>query len=804
MVLTGTKENVSGNLGQSKSFKMEMNGAAIQILTDKLYKYPIRAIVRELAANAIDAHRVSKIPLDTWEITLPSSLNPTFAIEDHGVGMNDSEIDEVYTTFFKSTKSSSNDQTGMFGLGSKTPFAYSKQFIVESSKDGFKNIYSMHAEDGELKVTKVNPEPIPTDKTGTKVSFAVKSQDFDEFYDAMIYSSAVWPGIPKINGASEFYSYLKDRFYRAEESAEQILKNTNEVYSKMEIVPSSDEKVFKKLGNENFSLEMGNVLYYVSTNELDMDYIFKSPKSQYIIHANIGDVSITPNREDLQYDEKTKEFLKKAIKSLIVKNHKFSFKDIDSSEFATLMKLSESEITPEALVSLKSLIKEYKDITSKIEKIGSKVEKKNIFAIRSYPLRNSSKNLTSAWRPLSVIIDSSENPGKSLLENFVASSEKLKIIELKESEFNRYKITDGALTGFFNSRVNRMNRDLFADFNKIDKENESEIKSYSNEIYVTPLYVFCKENTADDVKKLYPAFSKAEVIKDFSKLPNSFDYGKVVETKEKIDTNERICLDIYDGTTRTTHSSFNGLRQNYSDNKIILATKPGSCYDFIDFKKYISSKDALDKYPVTSIRSYEIDDLMRQVNDELSEKVIVVAGRPSDFKKMKLFDAPELSFLNEVKPIKEIMTEMADKLAEKNIIELEKLPVNVKSQRAFTEDFIRAAKGFLPTSSEFLNYMEDTLNQTTSPAALKARSNCLNKAMRNRKYQSESMKLRADIYDSDKSNVDLTKDILEKIKSYPLGKTFVNKYFSCYYSDAYWMSDTPFGDFFEIVKLTEK
>ena len=64
MVLNGVKENVSGNLGESTSFTIEANEAAFQILTDKLYKYPVRAIVRELAANAIDANRVSKSKLN--------------------------------------------------------------------------------------------------------------------------------------------------------------------------------------------------------------------------------------------------------------------------------------------------------------------------------------------------------------------------------------------------------------------------------------------------------------------------------------------------------------------------------------------------------------------------------------------------------------------------------------------------------------------------------------------------------------------------------------------------------------------
>ena len=304
MVLNEIKENVSGNLGESTSFTIEANEAAFQILTDKLYKYRIRAIVRELAANAIDANRVLKTNLNNWEITLPNSINPTFAIEDFGIGMTDKEIKEVYTTFFKSTKSSSNDQTGMFGLGSKTPFAYTKQFIVESSKDGFKNIYSMHSENGKPEVIKVNPEPIPTNKTGTKVSFAVNNGDFREFYDAMIYSSAVWPGLPKINGASEFYSYLKNKKWDSDAEPEVILENTNKIYSSMEKIPATND--FIKVGNDKFYLEMGNVLYYVSLEQLDYNPIFSNVLGSYIIHAPIGAVSITPNREDLQYNENDK------------------------------------------------------------------------------------------------------------------------------------------------------------------------------------------------------------------------------------------------------------------------------------------------------------------------------------------------------------------------------------------------------------------------------------------------------------------------------------------------------------------
>ena len=84
----------------------------------------------------------------------------------------------------------------------------------------------------------------------------------------------------------------------------------------MEKVPATND--FIKVGNDKFYLEMGNVLYYVSLEQLDYNPIFSNILGSYIIHAPIGAVSITPNREDLQYDEKTKEFLNKEIISTII------------------------------------------------------------------------------------------------------------------------------------------------------------------------------------------------------------------------------------------------------------------------------------------------------------------------------------------------------------------------------------------------------------------------------------------------------------------------------------------------------
>ena len=174
MVISSTQTNVSvNNVKNSGSFTATSDPHFFLELSRNLYKNPIRAIIRELLCNAIDANTEAKVDNDVI-LHLPTSMDSTFSIEDNGVGMSANTIINVYTVYGKSTKSGENDSIGGFGLGSKTPFAYTKQLVVESSKDGIKNTYVFYLnEEGTPSYTLVNSEMC--EKSGTKISFKIKS-----------------------------------------------------------------------------------------------------------------------------------------------------------------------------------------------------------------------------------------------------------------------------------------------------------------------------------------------------------------------------------------------------------------------------------------------------------------------------------------------------------------------------------------------------------------------------------------------------------------------------------------------------
>lgn len=302
--------------GAKSAFTIEANSAAFKILTDKLYQYPIRAIVRELSSNAIDANIAAGKEPGNFTIKVPSYSDNTFAIIDSGTGMSYDDIMNVYTSFFSSTKSGSNDQTGMFGLGSKTPFAYTKSFTIESTKDGEKNIFSAFTNDaGTPSVTHIMK--VPSAGNGTKISFSVEDVDIVSFWKEIIYCIPAMPKVPTLVDYSDFEKFVKSyKITYAEEWADlyTFLEFWNTSFKGSELPSHNMTSSFARV-----NLEMGNVIYNVKVEDSQLlSMIDVLNINKVMLHADIGKVSITPNREELQYDEKTNEYIHTSLANFLL------------------------------------------------------------------------------------------------------------------------------------------------------------------------------------------------------------------------------------------------------------------------------------------------------------------------------------------------------------------------------------------------------------------------------------------------------------------------------------------------------
>lgn len=150
-----TKTNINSELIQ---FSIKQSPVMFDILSNKLYSNPILAIVRELITNAYDSHVVANtldIPITIKE---PSYGSQELVIRDYGTGLSKEDIIKIYTTFFNSTKCNDNNLTGGFGLGSKTPFAYTDTYEVNSYYNRTLTKYILFKNNGLPTITEVGSE----------------------------------------------------------------------------------------------------------------------------------------------------------------------------------------------------------------------------------------------------------------------------------------------------------------------------------------------------------------------------------------------------------------------------------------------------------------------------------------------------------------------------------------------------------------------------------------------------------------------------------------------------------------------
>lgn len=241
MIVTEENVHVDRSAGLNESaFAMDATSSAFDILSSGLYSDKPKAVIRELACNAHDSHVAAGYPTRPIEMHLPSSLDLTFYVKDYGTGLTDYEVrggwykestgeqisdldatmsaedyieagyvrsTGIYNTYFRSTKTKSNDFIGQLGLGSKSPFSYASTFNVESRKDGKLYLYTCYKnEDGKPVITLMGVQDT-TDENGITISMAVRRDDVEKFKAAARSALMYFNPQPDVRGMQGFKPY---------------------------------------------------------------------------------------------------------------------------------------------------------------------------------------------------------------------------------------------------------------------------------------------------------------------------------------------------------------------------------------------------------------------------------------------------------------------------------------------------------------------------------------------------------------------------------------------------------------------
>jgi hypothetical protein len=167
------------------SFGMRAENSAhiFGILRSQLYSNKVLAVLREYGANAWDEHRAAGCPDRPIKVVLPTALEPTLRIRDYGRGLSEEQVFAVYTQYGSSTKRSDNLTVGAMGIGSKSAFAYTDSFTVTSWHDGQKSIYQAVLDETNVGTMSLMWRgPCDPAETGIEVSMSVSVRDCNRFH----------------------------------------------------------------------------------------------------------------------------------------------------------------------------------------------------------------------------------------------------------------------------------------------------------------------------------------------------------------------------------------------------------------------------------------------------------------------------------------------------------------------------------------------------------------------------------------------------------------------------------------------
>jgi hypothetical protein len=287
---------ILSNVGEIGEFRIRNSAKAVNILSSGLYANKIRAIIRELSCNAVDSHTASGKQDTPFDIHLPNQLEPWFSIRDYGTGLNHEQVTSIYTTYFESTKTNSNDFIGALGLGSKSPFSYTDNFTVTAIRDGIKGIYTAFINDQGVPSIALMTKEETAEPSGVEIKFSVSDRyDFSKFQDE----------------ARQVYTYFKLRPVVAGANSFQF---RDVKYDTQDIIPG----VHSYQDSQRSVAVMGNIAYPIEVPNADQTLgdLRGLLNCGLELHFAIGELDFQASREGLSYIPQTVNSIKRKLEAL--------------------------------------------------------------------------------------------------------------------------------------------------------------------------------------------------------------------------------------------------------------------------------------------------------------------------------------------------------------------------------------------------------------------------------------------------------------------------------------------------------
>lgn len=318
--LIDSHEFEKGSFGiDQEDMPMVMN-----LLRNQIYSNKPLAVIREYTTNAADSHVDAGIPDREIIVTIPSQMNPIFAVRDFGGGLSHDQVLNVYVKYCKSTKRNSNAVTGQLGIGCKSGFAYGDSFTIVSYHEGKKLIYSASIDEKLAGTVTLLSSEETDEESGMEIIVPIRDEDINTFKKEAEKLFSFFDSPLKVKGSNDFKNYTYDPDLEGDDW--QIAYSSDAAYN----------SAVAKMGNIGYQIDYNLIAdYYYNSGDFknfNVDIRTVLSFSGTRIRFDIGDLDIAPSREALEYTNKTKENIAKKAVNIIGDVRKFFNQQFDVIE----------------------------------------------------------------------------------------------------------------------------------------------------------------------------------------------------------------------------------------------------------------------------------------------------------------------------------------------------------------------------------------------------------------------------------------------------------------------------------------
>jgi hypothetical protein len=193
-----------------------------------------------------------------------------------------------------STKRDSDAYTGGFGIGAKTPFAYTDNFFIITvcDVDGKRMKYYYQAAitgDGKREISQMISlgEEEVNEPTGTTIQVPIKQNDKGMFEREVLYATSFWSTKPTLKGFSHANAYPIEFIHKGKANF-TVVKDTNRLYGQ----------------HTQFIALIDEIPYGLDLNRVAQTGIAQNESGFVtIFHFETSEITVSGSREDVEYIE---------------------------------------------------------------------------------------------------------------------------------------------------------------------------------------------------------------------------------------------------------------------------------------------------------------------------------------------------------------------------------------------------------------------------------------------------------------------------------------------------------------------